>query len=97
MSKIGRCGGCLREWSPLGQAHCATCHEQFNSTAAFDRHRRDFECVSVAEFGKPHGKAAKPLLVRVERSEGPVWATAAYELGKRPERVSQWRRMEMLL
>lgn len=74
----GRCGGCAREWSAGGQAHCANCHEQFNSTTAFDRHRLDFACLSLAAFCEPTGKSGKPRLVRLERPNGAVWATEAF-------------------
>jgi hypothetical protein len=74
----GRCGHCLREWAPLGQAHCASCHEQFNSTAAFDRHRRGFECIPAELFGEPQ-KNGLPLLVKARRADGEVWVTALRE------------------
>jgi hypothetical protein len=76
--KAGRCGKCLREWSPLGQAHCATCHEHFNSDHAFDRHRRDFECIPVELFAEPQ-KNGSPLLVKAHRADGEVWVTALRE------------------
>lgn len=35
------CKGCGREWGGHREAHCATCHQHFGSTSAFDRHQRD--------------------------------------------------------
>ena len=87
MTKLGRCGYCKYEWNALGQAHCSTCHEHFNSTAAFDRHRKDFECIPVADFDKPHGKQGLPLLVRTVRADGNVWVTALREGAEAPEIV----------
>ena len=72
---LGRCGKCKHEWNALGQAHCSECHEHFNSTAAFDRHRKDFECVAVEKFAEPQ-KNGLPLLVRAQRTDGEVWVTA---------------------
>lgn len=78
-----KCGGCGKRWNSMGQAHCATCHEQFNSTAAFDRHREgpfaDRSCIPVERFGEPYGKAAKPRLLRTSRADGDVWVTSLRE------------------
>lgn len=74
----GRCGGCKKQWGALGQAHCASCHEHFNSDAAFDRHRRDFECIPAELFGAPQ-KNGRPLLVKAQRADGEVWVTALQE------------------
>ena len=79
----GRCGSCKRTWNANGQAHCRSCHEQFNSDAAFDRHREgdadNRECVPVARFSEPFGKAQTPRLVQTARADGPVWVTALRE------------------
>lgn len=78
---LGRCGICKFEWTAMGQAHCATCHTQFNSDAAFDRHRKDFKCIPVEDFGKlmlrRDGTPGQPLLVLTERG---VWATARRDM-----------------
>ena len=82
---LGRCGTCGHEWNALGQAHCGGpkgCHEQFNSTAAFDRHRRDFECIPVSDFAKPM-KNGQARLVRAQRASGDVWVTALREVEER--------------
>jgi hypothetical protein len=51
----------------------------FSSTAAFDRHRVDFECLPVERFTelmrKKDGSLGRP---RLERAERGVWVT---ELG----------------
>ena len=76
-----QCGLCGREWNGTGQAHCKRtqyggCCEHFNSTAAFDMHRRDYECIPVEEFGKLLGKKnPKPRLVALNHPNGPIWAT----------------------
>lgn len=82
---LGRCGKCKREWNAGGQAHCASCPEQFNSTAAFDKHRvgefatlngpGDRRCLSVAEISAPSEKTGRPRLVRAQRADGEVWVT----------------------
>lgn len=76
---LGRCGGCGREWNALGQAHCSACHEHFNSTAAFDRHRVDFQCLDVSDYAKPM-KNGRARLVRAQRADGEVWVTALREV-----------------
>lgn len=76
--KNGRCGKCLREWDGHGQAHCASSHEHFNSTAAFDRHRKGFECIAVELFAQPQ-RNGSPLLVKAQRADGEVWVTALRE------------------
>ena len=86
---MNRCGVCGFEWSAAGQAHCKGsrsedgCHQQFNSTAAFDRHRTgapDWGCIPVERFGDPmvkrDGSLGLPRLVLAARKSGDVWATA---------------------
>jgi hypothetical protein len=34
----GTCG-CGRTWTSLTECHCRTCHRQFTSVTAFDRHQ----------------------------------------------------------
>lgn len=77
----GMCGGCKRKWRALGQAHCRECHEHFNSTAAFDRHREGSVeegryCVRVEDYATPYRKTGLPRLVRSLRADGEVWVTA---------------------
>ncbi len=33
------CYDCGREWTELGDAHCAACHRHFSSDSAFDKHQ----------------------------------------------------------
>lgn len=68
----------------MGQAHCAACHEHFNSTAAFDRHRKDFACLPVSSFALPM-KNGLPRLVRAQRADGEVWVTALREVVEHQE------------
>lgn len=85
------CDGCGLEWTAQGQAHCKGsrsepgCHQHFNSTAAFDRHRtgefgKDRRCIPVSEFGNPvrrkDGSSGPPLLVKTSRNGVDVWVTA---------------------
>lgn len=66
---MNHCYDCGLDWTASGQAHCRSCHEQFNSTAAFDRHRAGTfagtdttadqygrYCIPVSEFGTPVAK-----------------------------------------
>lgn len=82
-----RCQDCGREWTALGQAHCAACHEHFNSDYAFDRHREgvfaapgqfrgDRRCIPVERLTEPYGKAKRPRLMRSGTTSHPVWITA---------------------
>ena len=81
---LGACHNCGRTWNALGQAHCKECHEQFNSTAAFDRHRTGKpemrECIPVAQFATLNEKTGLPLLVSTMRADGDVWVTALREI-----------------
>jgi hypothetical protein len=45
------CLGCGKTWTGHRRAHCATCHENFSSTSAFDRHRINFVCLKPWERG----------------------------------------------
>lgn len=62
------------------------CHEHFNSDAAFDRHRTGpisaRRCIPAKRFSEPFGKRKQPLLVLVERNDGPAWVTALRDSGK---------------
>jgi len=57
------CYGCNKDWASPAWCHCSGCHELFGSLSAFDRHRKRFACIPVADFAKPVGAAGKPLLV----------------------------------
>lgn len=80
MSVLARCGTCERAWSAAAQAHCVSCHEQFNSVTAFDRHRTGpadaRRCIPVKRFAAPHGKPREPLHVRTGTEGRSAWATA---------------------
>ena len=65
---LGRCGTCAREWNGTRECHCATCHLHFGSVSAFDRHRRDFACLPVAEITRVR-TTGKPLLVAALASQ----------------------------
>lgn len=85
------CKDCGREWTGKAEGHCAYCHEQFSSYAAYDRHlvtrnvtvqtRRgpaedqQVRCRPVEDFTKPM-RNGKPRLVAVQRASGRVWVTA---------------------
>jgi hypothetical protein len=49
------CTACGAVWRAPGAAHCTSCHEQFASVTAFDRHRgargEHGHCVPPAEAG----------------------------------------------
>lgn len=36
-----RCGRCGATWAGGDRAHCAACHETWDSTDLFDQHRQD--------------------------------------------------------
>lgn len=51
MAASACCSSCGEMWTGLDRCHCTDCHETFNSTSAFDRHRRGGTCLSPREAG----------------------------------------------
>lgn len=41
---MNRCR-CGRTWSGTSRAHCSGCHLTFTGLVAFEKHRKQFECV----------------------------------------------------
>ena len=72
---LHRCGGYSRVWSGLTECHCSECHEHFSNEAAFNAHRRDFQCADPAGLRCKDGNA---LLGVTVRRDGPVWHRARY-------------------
>lgn len=57
---MSQCPKCRSKWTGLGRAHCSGCHHTFNSVAAFDKHRKNFECLD-------------PLDLKMETNEHGIW------------------------
>jgi hypothetical protein len=45
------CQTCGKDWTGFKRCHCATCHLNFTSLSAFDKHRKDFKCLDPARRG----------------------------------------------
>lgn len=45
------CVGCGKDWTGHSRCHCGSCHQHFSSVSAFDRHRKDFQCVHPGSRG----------------------------------------------
>jgi hypothetical protein len=66
----GTCG-CGRTWTSLTECHCRTCHRQFTSVTAFDRHQPGrYRCPDPDALLERNGD---PTLRRIDRSGGDTW------------------------
>jgi hypothetical protein len=45
------CLACGKTWTGHKRCHCASCHENFSSVSAFDRHRQHFSCLNPGSRG----------------------------------------------
>ena len=77
----GHCPRCDRRWTGQSEAHCPTCHLQFGSTSAFDRHRTGRDearhCMTEDEMALPREKSGKPTLVPILRHGAIYWVSEA--------------------
>lgn len=63
------CRDCHRSWTAPKQAHCARCHEQFNSERVFDTHLS--HCGgALAALRRENGN---PVFDVRDHGKGPVW------------------------
>ena len=72
MTQLISHGECGKSWTGLRRAHCASCHETFNSDYAAEQHRTgsfgpggDRHCLTPVEAG----------LVSTEQAWGLCWQT----------------------
>ena len=42
---------CGAWWTGLGACHCSACHATFTGIGAFDRHRRNGQCLEPSSIG----------------------------------------------
>jgi hypothetical protein len=45
------CGGCTAAWAGEDRAHCASCHETWESVALYDEHRSGGACARPRALG----------------------------------------------
>lgn len=81
------CRDCGREWTELGDAHCAACHRHFSSDSAFDAHQRidhrpckdhpHSRCYARSVCQDPgalYKRDGTPRLFLVETERGVTWS-----------------------
>lgn len=77
MGSYGSCGVCGRRWAGRRECHCPSCHLQFGSPSAFERHVSSRGCVPAASF------AATAVLRPQNRLFGVVWVRGKAQNKKR--------------
>lgn len=67
------CRSCHRTWTAKREAHCAACCEHFTSDNLAEKHRRGYECMTVAEMKQERNQAGEPIFRYETAWHGDMW------------------------